>query len=81
MSMNIEHLEESFDLIAPRGDEVVDQLYERIFVVAPHLRDLFPADPTKQRTSMRSCRRCARWVRATSRTGRCPSTTRSRASA
>src|SRR5215216_5366639 len=50
MSMNIEHLETSFDLIAPRGDELVDDLYGRLFVLAPHVRKLFPADLTAQRS-------------------------------
>jgi hemoglobin-like flavoprotein len=49
MALDINSLEESFDLIAPRGDEVVEDFYNRIFTVAPGLRGLFPDDMTHQR--------------------------------
>jgi hemoglobin-like flavoprotein len=49
MALDINSLEESFDLIAPRGDEVVEDFYNRIFEAAPQLRGLFPDDMTHQR--------------------------------
>jgi hemoglobin-like flavoprotein len=49
MALDINSLEESFDLIAPRGDDVVEDFYRRIFTVAPGLRGLFPDDMTHQR--------------------------------
>ena len=47
--MDINSLETSFDAIADRGDEVVEDFYNRIFTVAPGLRGLFPDDMTHQR--------------------------------
>jgi hemoglobin-like flavoprotein len=49
MALDIDSLEESFDLIAPRGGEVVEDFYNRIFTTAPQLRGLFPDDMTHQR--------------------------------
>lgn len=49
MALDINSLEESFDLISPRGDEVVEDFYNRIFEAAPGLRGLFPDDMTHQR--------------------------------
>jgi nitric oxide dioxygenase len=47
MSLDIDKLEESFDLIAPRGDEVVHGLYSRVFDARPDIRPLFPVDMTR----------------------------------
>lgn len=41
MTLAIEKLETSFDLIAPRGDELVDVFYTRLFAAAPSVRPLF----------------------------------------
>jgi hemoglobin-like flavoprotein len=41
MSLEIETLETSFDLIAPRGDELVDVFYTRLFEAAPAVKPLF----------------------------------------
>jgi nitric oxide dioxygenase len=50
MTLDINSLETSFDAIADRGDEVVEDFYNRIFTVAPGLRGLFPGrhDPPAQ---------------------------------
>ncbi len=40
----IERLENSFNLLAPRADELVDRFYARLFGKAPGLRSLFPDD-------------------------------------
>src|SRR5690349_2449339 len=39
--MDLDALETSFDLVAPRGDELVDQFYSRLFAVAPAVKPLF----------------------------------------
>jgi methyl-accepting chemotaxis protein len=39
--MNIEALETSFDLVAPRGDELMDIFYARLFEAAPAVKPLF----------------------------------------
>jgi hemoglobin-like flavoprotein len=48
MALDVEILEESFDLIAPRGDEVVSKFYEQLFETAPAVKPLF-ADVDMQR--------------------------------
>jgi methyl-accepting chemotaxis protein len=50
MALDIHSLETSFDIIAPRGDEVVEDFYGRIFTAAPALTALFPDDMTHHRT-------------------------------
>jgi nitric oxide dioxygenase len=49
MTLDIENLETSFDAIAARGDELVEDFYERLFAAAPGVRGLFPDDMTRQR--------------------------------
>src|SRR4051794_934603 len=39
--MNLDALETSFDLIAPRGDELMDIFYGRLFAAAPSVEPLF----------------------------------------
>jgi hemoglobin-like flavoprotein len=41
MSLDLGALETSFDLIAPRGDELVDVFYTRLFAAAPSVKPLF----------------------------------------
>ena len=50
--MNIEALEESFDLLAPRGGELVEVFYERLFDRAPGVRPLFAHVDMKKQRSM-----------------------------
>lgn len=52
MQIDIDNLETSFDLIAPRGDELIEDFYARLFAAAPAVRPLFPADMTRQRTML-----------------------------
>jgi hemoglobin-like flavoprotein len=52
MSLNLNALETSFDLIAPRGDELMDEFYGRLFEAAPAVRPLFPDDLRKQKTML-----------------------------
>jgi hypothetical protein len=35
MTLDLESLETSFDLLAPRGDELMDEFYSRLFATAP----------------------------------------------
>jgi hemoglobin-like flavoprotein len=39
--MNVDALETSFDLVAPRGDELMDVFYARLFEAAPAVKPLF----------------------------------------
>jgi methyl-accepting chemotaxis protein len=41
MALEVETLEESFDLVAPQGDELVSRFYERLFETAPAVKPLF----------------------------------------
>jgi hemoglobin-like flavoprotein len=53
MSADTAVLEASFDLLAPRGDELVERFYERLFEAAPEVRPLFAgADLVNQRTKL-----------------------------
>ena len=52
MSIDLEALETSFDLVAPRGDELMDEFYSRLFAAAPAVRTLFPQDMRKQKTML-----------------------------
>jgi hemoglobin-like flavoprotein len=52
MSLDLEALETSFDLVAPRGDELMDEFYSRLFAAAPAVRPLFPADMGKQKVML-----------------------------
>jgi hemoglobin-like flavoprotein len=48
--MDIEALETSFDLVAPRGDELMERFYARLFDAAPAVQPLFAgADMARQR--------------------------------
>lgn len=52
MALDITNLETSFDAIAARGDELVEDFYNRLFAAAPAVRPLFPDDMTRQRTML-----------------------------
>ena len=52
MALDITSLETSFDAIAARGDELVEDFYDRLFAAAPGVRPLFPGDMTRQRTML-----------------------------
>jgi nitric oxide dioxygenase len=41
MHLDVETLENTFDLVAPRGDELVDVFYARLFAAAPAVKPLF----------------------------------------
>jgi hemoglobin-like flavoprotein len=50
--MNLEALETSFDLVAPRGDELMDAFYARLFAAAPSVRPLFAGTDLQRQKSM-----------------------------
>jgi len=53
MSLDLEALEASFDLVAPRGDELMDVFYSRLFAAAPAVIPLFAgADLARQKTML-----------------------------
>jgi hemoglobin-like flavoprotein len=50
MNLDLDALEASFDLVAPRGDELMDIFYGRLFAAAPAVKPLFAGtDPRKQK--------------------------------
>jgi hemoglobin-like flavoprotein len=52
MSLDLEALETSFDLVAPRGDELMDVFYTRLFAAAPAVRPLFAGGDMKRQKAM-----------------------------
>ena len=48
MSLDLDALETSFDLVAPRGDELMDIFYARLFDAAPAVRPLFAGTDLKR---------------------------------
>jgi hemoglobin-like flavoprotein len=53
MALDIATLERSFDLIAPRGQELVDRFYHRLFETAPATKPLFDrVDLDTQKSSL-----------------------------
>jgi hemoglobin-like flavoprotein len=53
MALDVESLEESFDLIAPQGDELMRRFYDRLFEVAPAVKPLFAdVDMDRQRRAL-----------------------------
>ena len=50
--MNLEALETSFDLVAPRGDELMDEFYSRLFAAAPAVKPLFPDNLSRQKVML-----------------------------
>ena len=52
MPLDIDSLETSFDLIAPRGDELVDVFYARLFAAAPSVRPLFAGTDLRRQKTM-----------------------------
>jgi methyl-accepting chemotaxis protein len=52
MSIDLEALETSFDLIAPRGDELMDVFYAQLFAAAPAVQPLFAGIDLKKQKGM-----------------------------
>ena len=52
MSLDLEALETSFDLVAPRGDELMDEFYARLLEAAPAVKPLFANTDLKRQKTM-----------------------------
>ena len=52
MSLDLDALETSFDLIAPRGEELVDTFYARLFTAAPAVEPLFAGTDLPEQKKM-----------------------------
>jgi hemoglobin-like flavoprotein len=52
MDLDLEALETSFDLLAPRGEELVAVFYRRLFEAAPQVRPLFAGTDMKRQQAM-----------------------------
>ena len=53
MAVDVETLEESFDLVAPQGDELMRTFYDNLFEVAPSVKPLFAhVDMDRQRQAL-----------------------------
>jgi methyl-accepting chemotaxis protein len=52
MNLNVRALETSFDVVAPRGDELMDEFYTRLFEVAPGVKPLFARTDLKRQKTM-----------------------------
>jgi hemoglobin-like flavoprotein len=52
VNLNLEALETSFDLVAPRGDELMDVFYARLFAAAPAVKPLFAATDLQRQKTM-----------------------------
>jgi hemoglobin-like flavoprotein len=52
MHLELEALETSFDLIAPRGDELMDAFYARLFATAPAVKPLFAGTDMRRQKAM-----------------------------
>jgi hemoglobin-like flavoprotein len=52
MQLDLAALETSFDLIAPRGDELMDRFYASLFAAAPAVRPLFAGTDLRKQKIM-----------------------------
>jgi methyl-accepting chemotaxis protein len=52
MSLDAHALQTSFDLVAPRGDELMDRFYTRLFAAAPEVEPLFAGTDMDAQKSM-----------------------------
>ena len=52
MLLDLRSLETSFDLVAPRGDELMDVFYARLFAAAPAVRPLFTGTDLRRQKGM-----------------------------
>jgi hemoglobin-like flavoprotein len=52
MHLDLAALETSFDLVAPRGDELMDRFYAGLFAAAPAVRPLFAGTDMRRQKAM-----------------------------
>ena len=51
-ALQVDLLESSFALLAPRAEELAERFYSRLFDVAPEVRPLFPEDMATQKRAL-----------------------------
>ena len=52
MDLNLHALEESFDAVAPKGEELMDEFYSRLFEAAPAVKPLFAGTDMRRQKAM-----------------------------
>jgi methyl-accepting chemotaxis protein len=52
MQLDVDILETTFDLVAPRGEELMDIFYARLFAAAPAVRPLFDGTDLRRQKAM-----------------------------
>jgi methyl-accepting chemotaxis protein len=52
MHLDVETLETTFDLVAPRGDELMDIFFARLFAAAPSVKPLFADTDLRRQKAM-----------------------------
>jgi hemoglobin-like flavoprotein len=52
MHLDLDALETSFDLVAPRADELADDFYARLFATVPAVRPLFAGTEMRRQKAM-----------------------------
>jgi len=52
MALDLPALEDSFDLIAPEGDRLMDAFYTRLFATAPAVKPLFAGTDLRRQKAM-----------------------------
>ena len=52
MALDLDALETSFDLVAPRGDDLMPTFYARLFDTAPAVRPLFAGTDLRRQKAM-----------------------------
>ena len=52
MPLDLDALETSFDLVAPRGDELMETFYARLFAAAPAVKPLFAGTDLQRQKGM-----------------------------
>jgi hemoglobin-like flavoprotein len=52
MNLDLDTIETTFDLVAPRGDELMDVFYARLFAAAPGVEPLFAATDLRRQKAM-----------------------------
>jgi methyl-accepting chemotaxis protein len=52
MTLDLEALETSYDLVAPRGTELMDAFYSRLFAAAPAVEPLFAGTDLRKQKGM-----------------------------
>lgn len=52
MALDLDALETSFDLVAPRGDDLMHTFYARLFATAPAVRPLFDGTDLRRQKAM-----------------------------